>query len=72
MVPRAIRPLDEARFFIPEREVFKMLEKKYNHLEVEKGKYENWKSKNYFNCDTKSDKTPFCPICGADMRGETE
>ena len=39
-----------------------MLEKKYNHLEVEKGKYENWKSKNYFNCDTKSDKTPFCIV----------
>ena len=39
-----------------------MLDKKYNHLEVEKGKYENWKSKNYFNCDTKSDKTPFCIV----------
>ena len=39
-----------------------MLDKKYNHIEVEKGKYENWKSKNYFNCDTKSDKTPFCIV----------
>ena len=39
-----------------------MLDKKYNHLEVEKDKYENWKSKNYFNCDTKSDKTPFCIV----------
>ncbi len=25
-----------------------MLDKKYNHLEVEKGKYENWKEKGYF------------------------
>ena len=25
-----------------------MLDKKYNHIEVEKGKYENWKTKNYF------------------------
>ena len=39
-----------------------MLEKKYNHLEVEKDKYENWKSKNYFKCDEKSDKTPFCIV----------
>ena len=39
-----------------------MLDKKYNHIEVEKGKYENWKTKNYFNCDTKSDKTPFCIV----------
>ena len=39
-----------------------MLDKKYNHLEVEKGKYENWKTKNYFKCDTKSDKTPFCIV----------
>ena len=27
-----------------------MLETKYNHLEVEKGKYENWKNKGYFKC----------------------
>ena len=26
-----------------------MLEKKYNHLEVERGKYDNWKEKGYFN-----------------------
>ena len=25
-----------------------MLEKKYNHQEVEKGKYENWVNKGYF------------------------
>ena len=39
-----------------------MLDKKYNHLEVEKDKYETWKSKNYFKCDEKSDKTPFCIV----------
>ena len=39
-----------------------MLDKKYNHLEVEKNKYETWKSKNYFKCDEKSDKTPFCIV----------
>ena len=26
-----------------------MLDKKYNHLEVERGKYDNWKEKGYFN-----------------------
>ena len=25
-----------------------MLDKKYNHTEVEKDKYENWKNKGYF------------------------
>ena len=39
-----------------------MLDKKYNHLEVEKDKYETWKTKNYFKCDEKSDKTPFCIV----------
>ena len=39
-----------------------MLDKKYNHIEVEKGKYENWKSKNYFNCDVQSKKPPFCIV----------
>ena len=39
-----------------------MLDKKYNHIEVEKNKYESWKSKNYFACDSKSDKTPFCIV----------
>ena len=38
-----------------------MLEKKYNHLEVEKNKYKNWKEKGYFKADNKSDKTP-CSI----------
>ncbi len=35
-----------------------MLDKKYNHLEVEKGKYENWLEKGYFNSGDNS-KTPF-------------
>lgn len=35
-----------------------MLDKKYNHLEVEKGKYENWKKKGLFESG-KEDKTPF-------------
>jgi valyl-tRNA synthetase len=39
-----------------------MLEKKYNHLEVEKGKYEEWKIKGYFKSDSKSDKTPYCIV----------
>ena len=38
-----------------------MLEKKYNHLEVEKDKYENWKNKGYFNAGDTS-KTPFTII----------
>lgn len=39
-----------------------MLDKKYNHKEVEKDKYYEWKSKNYFFADSKSDKTPFCIV----------
>ena len=39
-----------------------MLDKKYNHLEVEKGKYDNWKKKGYFKCDNESDKTPYCIV----------
>ena len=35
-----------------------MLDTKYNHLEVEKGKYENWKEKGYFNSGDK-DKLSF-------------
>ena len=38
-----------------------MLEKKYNHLEVEKDKYENWKNKGYFKCGDTS-KEPFTII----------
>ena len=39
-----------------------MLDKKYNHLEVEKGKYDVWKEKGYFKADNTSDKTPFCIV----------
>jgi len=39
-----------------------MLDKKYNHLDVEKNKYDEWKSKNYFKCDDKKDKTPYCIV----------
>ena len=39
-----------------------MLDKKYNHIEVEKNKYEEWKSKGYFKSDSKSDKTPYCIV----------
>ena len=39
-----------------------MLDKKYNHTEVEKGKYETWKSKHYFESDSKISKEPFCIV----------
>lgn len=39
-----------------------MLDKKYNHLEVEKDKYEKWKTNNYFQSDSQSDKIPFCVV----------
>ncbi len=39
-----------------------MLEKKYNHLEVEKGKYEEWKARGYFKSASESDKTPYCIV----------
>ena len=39
-----------------------MLDKKYNHLEVEKNKYNVWKDNGYFKADNKSDKTPFCIV----------
>lgn len=39
-----------------------MLEKKYNHLEVEKNKYEEWKTKGYFKSDSTSNKTPYCIV----------
>ncbi len=38
-----------------------MLDKKYDHLMVEKDKYENWKSKGYFTSDDMS-KEPFCIV----------
>ena len=33
-----------------------MLDTKYNHIEVEKNKYENWKEKGYFKCGDKTKK----------------
>ena len=39
-----------------------MLEKKYNHEEVEKNKYQKWQSKNYFKCDELSNKPPYCIV----------
>lgn len=38
-----------------------MLEKKYNHQEVEKNKYDNWKNNGYFKAGQLS-KTPFCIV----------
>ncbi len=38
-----------------------MLEKKYNHDEVEQNKYETWKEKNYFKSGNTS-KKPFCIV----------
>ncbi len=38
-----------------------MLDTKYNHLNVEKGKYEEWKNKGYFNSGDKS-KNPYCIV----------
>ena len=40
----------------------KELDKKYDHLKVEKKKYEVWKNNGYFKCDPNSDKTPFCIV----------
>ncbi len=39
----------------------KMLEKKYNHDEVEQNKYETWKEKDYFKSGDTS-KKPFCIV----------
>lgn len=38
-----------------------MLEKKYNHIEVEKNKYEYWKKKGYFKSGD-LEKKPFCIV----------
>ncbi len=38
-----------------------MLDSKYDHLKVEKGKYEEWKGKEYFKAGDKS-KEPFCIV----------
>ena len=39
-----------------------MLDKKYNHENVENGKYDKWLSKKYFNCDINSSKKPYCIV----------
>ena len=39
----------------------KEIETKYNHLKIEEGKYENWKTKGYFDSGDKS-KDPFCIV----------
>ena len=38
-----------------------MLDTKYNHLEVEKDKYDIWKEKGYFKAGDES-KEPFCVV----------
>lgn len=38
-----------------------MLDKKYDHLKVENGKYEEWKSKNYFKSGDMN-KKPYCIV----------
>ena len=38
------------------------LEKKYNHEEVEKEKYDKWLQKDYFRCDPESAKKPYCIV----------
>ena len=40
----------------------KEMDTKYNHSEVEKDKYNKWLKKDYFKCDEKSDKEPFCIV----------
>jgi len=39
-----------------------MLDKKYNHIKTEQGKYENWKNKGYFKASNKSGKNPYCIV----------
>ena len=39
-----------------------MLDKKYNHIEVEKDKYNTWKEKGYFKADPKSAKTHYSMV----------
>ena len=39
----------------------KELDKKYNHLEVEKNKYQEWKDKGYFKCGDKT-KPAYCIV----------
>ena len=39
-----------------------MLDKKYNHEQVEENKYEKWINKDYFKCDPNSDKKSYCIV----------
>ena len=39
-----------------------MLDKKYNHEQVEDKKYEKWINKGYFKCDESSDKKSYCIV----------
>ena len=39
-----------------------MLDKKYNHKEVEKDKYNNWINKGYFKGDKDKSREPFCIV----------
>ncbi len=39
-----------------------MLDKKYNHLEVEKDKYNLWKENGYFKADNESKKPAYCIV----------
>ncbi len=39
-----------------------MLDKKYNHKEVEKNKYNEWVNKGYFKGDKDKSKVPFCIV----------
>ena len=39
-----------------------MLDKKYNHIEVEKDKYNKWKEKGYFKADPNSTKTHYSMV----------
>ncbi len=39
-----------------------MLDKKYNHKEVEKAKYNNWVNKGYFKGDKDKSREPFCIV----------
>ena len=39
-----------------------MLDKKYNHKEVEENKYDFWMKKDYFKADSDKSKEPFCIV----------
>ena len=39
-----------------------MLDKKYNHKEVEKDKYNNWVNKGYFKGNVDQSREPFCIV----------